>query len=124
MLLYEKLSGQIINAAIEVHSILGTGLLEKSYERALIHELSIRGLKCINQVPIKLEYKNIDIGQYFADIIVEDKIILELKCVSTLNNEHMAQTIHYVNTTNYNLALLINFGSKKLEFKRILKTTD
>ncbi|QNO13436.1 GxxExxY protein [Alkalicella caledoniensis] len=122
MLLFEKLTKEIKSAAIEVQNTLGTGLLEKTYEKALMYELELRGIKSESQVSIKNYYKGKEIGQYYADLLVEDKIIIELKCVTALKSEHFAQTIHYINSTHYVLGILINFGSKKLEFKRILKS--
>ncbi len=121
MLLYEKITKVILDASIEVHKSLGTGLLEKNYENALLHELKLRNLKCDNQVPIALYYKNVNIGNYFVDILVENKIVLEIKSVNILTKEHYAQTIHYLNAATYNLGILINFGTRELQFKRILR---
>ncbi|WP_350342419.1 GxxExxY protein [Proteinivorax tanatarense] len=121
MLLYEKLAKDVLDASIEVHKILGSNLLEANYEKALFHELRLRGFDCKRQEPINVYYKGVEIGIYYADIVVEDKIILELKSATSLCNEHLAQVIHYLSATDYSLGLLINFGAKKLEFKRVLK---
>ncbi|WP_353894424.1 GxxExxY protein [Proteinivorax hydrogeniformans] len=124
MLVYEQLSGEIVRACYEVHRVLGSKLLEKSYEDALSYELELRGVNFKQQFPINLQYKGKEIGSYFADLLVEDKIILELKCVSNLSAEHYAQLLHYLNASNYALGILINFGTKELQVKRLLRTSE
>ncbi len=121
-MIYEKeLSDKIIGAAIEVHKELGYGFLEKVYENALVFELRNLNINCDNQKPIEVRYKNHLIGDYFADIIVENKIILELKVCETLTNIHKAQLMNYLKATGMKIGYLINFASKgKLEFKRLV----
>ena len=110
-----------INGAIfEVNRILGHGFLEKVYEKALLIELRQRGLKAENQVPIKVKYKGTEVGEYFADIVVEDQIILELKAVDSLQSIHEAQLLNYLKATGYKIGLLINFTHPKAEIERFI----
>ncbi len=120
--IYEKeLSDKIIGCAFEVYNHLGHGFLEKVYERALLNEFTINNIQAESQVAIKVLYKNENVGDYFADIIVENKIILELKHVSSIENIHIAQLINYLKATGYKLGYILNFGNdKKLQFKRII----
>jgi GxxExxY protein len=122
-MIYEKdLSDKVIGLAIKVHKTLGHGFLEKVYENALCIELLDNKISFEQQKEINVYYNNQIVGQYFTDIIVEDKIILELKAVKGLDDSHYSQLHNYLNATNYHLGYLINFGSyPKLEFKRIVK---
>lgn len=90
----EQLTYQINGAVFEVNQVLGAGFLEKVYENALVHELISRGLGVERQVPVKVEYKGITVGDYFADIIVENQVILELKAVESLQKIHEAQLLN------------------------------
>lgn len=119
MIYYKELSDRIINCAIEVHKTLGNGFLEKVYENSMMYEFDIDKIPAKNQLPIPVYYKGKIIGDYFADIVVENKIILELKVVRKILPIHNVQLIHYLKATNYKVGYVINFGSKeKLEFKR------
>ena len=110
-----------INGAIfEVHNILGPGFLEKVYETALLIEIQGRGYKAKSQVPIKVIYKNKVVGEYFADLVVEDLVILELKTVDKLEKIHEAQIINYLNATGFKVGLLVNFKKQKEEIKRFV----
>ena len=121
MIYFKELSEKIIGLAIEVHKVLGSGFLEKVYENALTWELNQNGLKACQQVPIPVIYKGQNVGDYFADILVEDKIILELKALKKIDSIHEAQLLHYLKATNLKLGYIINFGSRtKLEFKRMV----
>ena len=115
--LFEK----VVGAVYEVSNTLGAGFLEKVYERALKTELNSQGIKAESQVPIQVLYRGKIIGDYFADLLVEDKMIVELKCVETLNNEHVAQTLNYLKATDHHLALLVNFQHLKVEWRRIVQ---
>ncbi len=110
MLIEEQLTDQVIGSAIEVHRELGPGLLESAYEECLCHELHLRGLEFRRQVPIPVVYKKIklDCG-YKADVIVDDKIILELKATETINPVHEAQLLTYLKLTGIRVGLLLNF---------------
>lgn len=118
-----ELGAKILDACIEVHKILGPGLLESAYENTLLEELSIRNITCQSQVPIELLYKNKNIGKgYVLDMIIEDEIILELKAVDNLLPIFDAQLITYLKLSNKKLGYLINFNVPLLKngFKRIV----
>ncbi|MCH7763543.1 MAG: GxxExxY protein [Candidatus Marinimicrobia bacterium] len=110
----DKLTKIIIGAAIEVHKILGPGLLESIYEEALCYELELRGLIVKRQVEIDILYKGKTIKGQRLDILVNDELIVELKSVSILPDVAMAQTLSYLKAANLKRALLINFGEKRL----------
>ena len=108
-----------INGAIfEVNRELGAGFLEKVYENALLIELINAGLKAEKQVPIKVKYKEREVGEYFADIVVENRIILELKAVKSLQKIHEAQLLNYLKATGIKIGLLVNFTHPKAQIKR------
>jgi len=110
-----------INGAIfEVNKILGYGFLEKIYENALLIELKKRRLNVESQVPINVEYKDEIVGEYFADIVVENKVILELKSIDSLQKIHEAQLLNYLKATGYKIGLLVNFTHPKAEIKRFV----
>jgi len=110
-----------INGAIfEVNKILGPGFLEKVYENALLVEFKRRGLKAKNQVPIKVTYKGEVVGDYTADLLVENKVIVELKTVENLDTAHEAQLINYMKATGLQVGLLVNFRHKKADVKRMV----
>ena len=111
----------LINGAIfEVNRVLGPGFLEKVYENALLVELIDSGLKAENQVPIEVKYKGKEVGEYFADIVVENQVILELKAVDSLQKIHEAQLLNYLKATGYKIGLLVNFTHPKAEIKRFI----
>jgi GxxExxY protein len=116
----DALAESVIGAAYEVSNTLGAGFLEKVYERALRHELEARGLSVKSQVAFKIHYKEQMVGEYAADLVVEDKLIVELKCAESFANEHVAQCINYLKASGLRLALLINFQKPKVQWKRII----
>jgi GxxExxY protein len=116
----DKLTYEIRGAIFEVNKVLGHGFLEKVYENALIVELKIRGLKAENQAPIDVQYKGEVVGEYFADIVVEDQVILELKSIDSLQKIHEAQILNYLKATGYKIGLLVNFTHPKAEIKRLV----
>lgn len=118
--LYKELSYEIIGLAMEVHRELGTGFLEKVYENALMILFEQNNIKSIQQEPIKISFRNKIIGDYIADIIVEDKIILELKCISKIIGTHKAQIANYLKATGKKVGIIINFGNKSLEIERVV----
>ena len=120
-MLYERLSGSVIGAAIEVHRLLGCGFLESVYERALAMELKRQLIPFEQQVPITILYKEAEVGEYRADFLVDGKIILEIKATTALAAVHFAQAIHYLTATRLRLALLLNFGGTSLQVKRIIR---
>ncbi len=110
-----------INGAVfEVNNILGPGFLEKVYENALLVELKGRGLKAMNQVLIKVSYKGEVVGDYTADLLIEDEVIVELKTVENLDRSHEAQLLNYLKATGLHVGLLVNFKHKKADIKRMV----
>lgn len=122
-LLHKDITDKILKAFYKVYNELGFGFLEKVYENALIIELRKMGLSCIRQQPIKVHYEGNLVGEYFADIIVENCVILELKATEGIVEEHEFQLINYLKATDIEVGLLLNFG-KKLEFKRKIFTNE
>jgi len=116
-----ELSEKIIGAAFEVSNILGVGFLEKVYENALNVELKLRGVQTQQQAPLKVYYKDELVGDYFADILVEDEIIIELKTVKEFDDIHIAQCLNYLKITGLKLCLLINFSKPRVDIKRIVR---
>ena len=114
---HQELTGQVIQCAYKVHNVLGFGFLESVYQNALLVELSKSGLKAIKETPIRVSYDGQTVGDYIADILVEDQIILELKSVKELHPAHEAQLINYLKATGLEVGLLINFG-ERVEIKR------
>ena len=117
---YDSLVNDIISCAYAVERKLGSGFLEKIYEKAIAIELSDFGLKIDIQKPIKVTYNGQFIGDFIADIIVEDEIILELKAVKKLEVIHFAQCLNYLKATGMKLGLVINFGGDAVKVKRIV----
>ncbi len=117
---YEEITRSIIGCAYKVHNILGFGFLEKVYENALVMELKRAGLKVEQQFPINVYYYGKIIGEYFADVIVEDRIIIELKSVKNLDKKYEVQLVNYLKATGKEVGLLINFG-ESVEVKRKVK---
>jgi GxxExxY protein len=111
---------QINGAAFEVSKILGPGFLEKVYENALLLELKDRGFKAENQVPIAVRYKDQQVGDYIADIMVEEQVIIELKTVDKLEKIHEAQLLCYLKATGIKVGILMNFKAPKVEIKRMV----
>lgn len=120
-LLYKELAYAIVGAAMEVHNQLGPGFLEVVYRKALIYELTLRGILVEEEKPLPVYYKGQLVGEYRSDIVVDGKIILEIKAVSALIKAHDGQAIHYLTATGLRLAILINFGSSSLQSRRIVK---
>jgi len=111
---------KINGAVFEVNRILGAGFLEKVYERAMLIELQERGLKAESQVPLKVHYKGRVVGDYLADILVENAVILELKAINRLEKIHEAQLLNYLKATKLTIGLLINFRHPKADIKRLV----
>jgi len=110
-----------INGAVfEVNRVLGPGFLEKVYENALLIELRSKGLKAQNQAQIKVSYKGNMVGEYIADILVEEKVIVEIKTVDKLEKIHEAQLLNYLKATGVRVGLLVNFRHPKAEVKRLV----
>lgn len=121
---HEEITGVVIGAAFEVSNELGAGFLESVYEKALLIALRQKGLSVTAQHPIKVMFRNQCVGEFFADLFVENKVIVELKAVKAIAPEHQAQIINYLNATGIEVGLLINFGNPKLEYKRFTRSRD
>ena len=115
-----ELTYQINGAVYEVNKVLGAGFLEKVYENALLVELRKRDLKAEPQLPITVKCKDEVVGDYFADIVVERQVILEIKAMESLSKIHEAQILNYLKATGYKIGLLINFTHPKAEIKRFI----
>jgi len=117
---YKDLSYKIVGLAMQVHTELGYGFLEKVYENALMILLKENGIKAEQQIPIKVHFHGHIVGEYIADALVEDCIILELKAQGKIIENHKAQTLNYLKATGLKLAILLNFGKHKLEYERLV----
>lgn len=119
-LVYPELSYQIIGSLFEVYNTLGAGYQEKYYQKAIANEFTARDMHFVEQVPYKLFYKNKDIGSAFLDFLVEDNIILEIKRGNYFSKKHIDQVLGYLKITGKKLAILANFSSHGVTFKRIV----
>ena len=116
---HEGLTAKILEACFQVSNELGSGFLESVYEKALALALRQKGIDFRCQVPLKVTFRGEPVGEFFADIIIEDKVLVELKAVQALAAEHQAQTINYLEATGLEVGLLVNFGRPKVEYKRL-----
>lgn len=119
-IVYRDLSYKIVGLAIQVRKELGFGFLEKVYENALMVLLRENGIRAEQQVPIRVTFHEQIIGDYIADILVEDLIILELKAIDRIIPVHKAQVLNYLKATGLKLAILLNFGKDSLEHERLV----
>ena len=120
---HQDLTEQIIKAFYKVYNDLGYGFLEKVYENALVLELRAIGLQVKQQQPVKVFYQKILVGDYFADLIIDELVILELKAADAIAEAHEAQLLNYLKATNIEVGLLLNFGPKPA-FKRKILTNN
>lgn len=116
----DEITEKIIGASFLVSNELGFGFLEKVYENALLVELRRLNLNCEQQKAISVFYKGVNVGDYYADILVEGEVIIELKSVKELSDIHKTQLLNYLKACNKKVGLLINFGKPKVEVKRIV----
>ena len=119
-IIYPDLSYQIMGAIFEVHKELGPGFLESIYEKALIEELSSRGMKVETKKFIDLIYKNKRIGTHRLDLVIEDKVVVDLKAVESFSIHHKAQLTSYLKASGYKLGILVNFSKAKVEYRRVV----
>jgi GxxExxY protein len=119
-----EITKKIIGCAFKVSNTLGIGFVEKVYENALVHLLRKSNLKVNQQYPIKVSFDGIIVGDFVADLLVEDRVLVELKAVSALVNEHTAQALNYLRASDLEICLLINFGKSKVEIKRLLPSIN
>lgn len=124
ILKHEEITKAVIGCAFEVVNELGVGFVESVYENALLLALRQKGLVVTAQYPIKVFFRGERVGDFYADLLVEHKVIIELKAVKALAPEHQAQIINYLNATGIEVGLLINFGNPKLEYKRFTRSKD
>ena len=114
--------GQVIGLAMKVHRALGPGFLESVYQKALLYELVKAGFKVESDKPIQVRYESVIVGDFKADLIVNDELIVELKAVSGIAVEHEVQLVNYLTATGKDVGLLLNFGGRSLEFKKKFRT--
>lgn len=119
MMLHEEMTARILRCCFEVMNELGSGFLESVYEKALVIALRDIGFKVEARRPIEIVFRGQIIGNFFADLLIENKVIVELKAVSTLKTEHQAQVINYLKATGIQVGLLVNFGQPKIEYRRL-----
>ncbi len=122
-MLYEELTRQILAACFEVADELGHGFLESVYERALATAIAQKGLHVDRQVPMTVLFRGESVGEFVADLLVEGKVIVELKACRCLAPEHQAQVINYLKATGHQVGLLVNFGTPKIQYKRCTNST-
>jgi len=116
----QELTGKILGAAFAVHNDLGAGFLEKVYSNALALELELTGVSCEREVPFKVKYRNIVVGDYCADVVVEKRVLVELKACAGLDAVHEAQILNYLKASGIRVGLLLNFGQPKLQYRRFV----
>jgi GxxExxY protein len=119
-LLHKELTSEIIKAFYNVYNELGYGFLEKVYEESLLIELNLLKINCTSQQKVKVLYKDYEVGNYIPDILVENKIIVEVKAVEAIAPEHEVVLVNYLKATNNEVGLLINFGPKPQYVRRVL----
>ncbi len=118
--LHEDITQDVIGAAFDVHNTLGCGLLEKVYENALAWELTLRKHAVSAQKEFTVTYKKKEVGVYYADLVVDDKVVVEVKSVSALDDVHRAQVLNYLKVSGIRVGLLLNFARPKLRFERFV----
>jgi len=119
--LYPDLSYNIVGLAMEVHRELGFGFMEKVYENALMVLLRRDGIPALQQYPVAVQFRGQPVGVYYADILVNEQIILEIKSLERLISAHTAQALNYLKATDLRLAILLNFGKERLDSKRVVR---
>jgi len=119
-LLHKELAFQIVGAAMEVLNTLGHGLNEKVYENALIVELRQRGIKTDQQKRFKVLYKNVLVGEYIPDLVVEDTIIVDAKVIEAISDAEIGQVMNYLRLAKLDLGIILNFRRPKLEYRRVV----
>ena len=119
-----EITRKIIGCAFEVSNRLGTGFVEKVYENGLVHLVRTSGLEALQQHAIRVDFDGVVIGEFFADVFVEQRVRVELKAVSMLMPAHTAQALNYLRACGAEVCLLINFGRQKIEIKRLLPSVQ
>ena len=119
-LLYEDLTGDVLNSAFAVHNTLGCGLLEKVYENSLAWDLELKGRKVEHQKEFKVFYREKGVGRYVADLVIDEKVIVEVKSVDRISDIHRAQLLNYLRISGCRVGLILNFARPKLEYERLI----
>ena len=120
-MLYQNLSYQIISACMAVHNSIGPGLAENCYHKALELEFKQRNIKAVSERPFFVRHLGEEVGKYFADLVIEDKIILELKSVLRLTSSHQSQLLNYLRISGFKLGFLFNFQNESLKWERLAR---
>jgi GxxExxY protein len=115
----DELTQKVIGAAYTVSNTLGIGFVEKVYENAHALEMRKSGLKVTQQYPIKVGYDNVIVGEFFADMLIDERVLIELKAVRELDKNHLAQALNYLRATDFETCLLINFGKTRIDVRRL-----
>lgn len=118
--LYKELTSDILESAFRVHNAVGCGLLEKVYANALSWELELRKRKVIAQKEFRVVYREKEVGLYYADIVVDDRVIVEVKSVEKIDDVHRAQLLNYLRLSGLKVGLLINFAKPRVEYERLV----
>ena len=116
----DKLTERIIGIAMKIHNKLGPGFVEKIYEKAMAYEFKKNKIRFVEEGEIKVKYETMELGYQRVDFLIEDEVIVELKCVGELNNIHSAQMLSYLKTTDKRVGLMLNFAESKLGIKRMV----
>ena len=119
-----EISGRILGCAYQVMNTLGVGFLEKVYENALAFELRRCGLQVIQQKPLSVYYEGVVVGEYVADLLVENSVIVELKVAKVPDDVHVAQCVNYLKATGLELALLLNFATREVGVRRVIRSRN
>jgi GxxExxY protein len=119
---YSAITGKIIGCALEVHKLLGNGFQEVIYQRALGKEMFLQGISFAREFEMPIFYKEEQIGTRRVDFLIEDVVSVEIKAITKLEDVHLTQAINYLEAYNLEIGLLINFGAKSLEFKRLINS--
>lgn len=118
-MLHQELTRKIIGCAFEVQNELGVGFLESVYEKAMVVALAQSGIPVQAQAPINVSFRGVIVGSFYADLLVNERVIVELKTVSELSEQHRMQVLNYLNATGIPVGLLINFGNPRLQYRRL-----
>jgi GxxExxY protein len=119
---HSELTREIINAFYQVYNTLGYGFLEKVYENALTYELRKRGFEVATQMPISVYYDSLCVGEYFADLVINQAVIVELKAIENIVRQHEVQLINYLKATRFEVGLILNFGPKPQVARKVYET--
>ena len=117
-MIHAQLTGQILEACFEVSNELGIGFIESVYEKALQVALLQKGISVVRQIPLHVSFRGVMVGDFTADMIIDGKVLLELKAADALSNQHFAQLLNYLKATRIEVGMAINFGTPKIQFRR------